>query len=98
MFKRGQIKDLKKLAFKNKKNYLFSAPLGLCCCAWAFSSCSEQGLLFTVVHSLLIRVASFALEHGLQSTLAPVVGAHRLSCLMVCGIFLEQGLNPCLLH
>ena len=22
------------------------AVLGLCCCAWAFSSCGEQGLLF----------------------------------------------------
>ena len=27
--------------------------LGLCCCAWAFSSCSEQGLLFLAVLRLL---------------------------------------------
>ena len=29
---------------------LFLAVLGFCCCVWAFSSCSEQGLLFLVVH------------------------------------------------
>ena len=40
---------------------LFLAALGLCCCAWAFSSCGEQGLLFVVVCRLLIAVA----EHWL---------------------------------
>ena len=39
--------------------------LGLCCCARAFSSCGERGLLFIVVHRLLIAVASLAVEHGL---------------------------------
>ena len=34
------------------------AALGLCCCARAFSTCSEQGLLFVAVHGLLIAVAS----------------------------------------
>ena len=23
---------------------------------------------------------------------------HRLSCSVACGVFLDQGLNPCLLH
>ena len=45
--------------------YLFLAALGLCCCAWAFSSCGERGLLFVVVHGLLIVVASLVAEHGL---------------------------------
>ena len=45
--------------------YLFLAVLGLCCCVWAFSSCSERGLLFVVVHGLLIAVASLVAEHGL---------------------------------
>ena len=45
--------------------YLFLAALGLCCCAWAFSSCGEQGLLFIVVCGLLIVVASLVVEHGL---------------------------------
>ena len=34
------------------------AVLGLCCCAWAFSSCGERGLLFIAVHRLFIVVAS----------------------------------------
>ena len=33
----------------------------------AFSSCSEQGLLFVAVRGLLIVVASLAAEHGLQA-------------------------------
>ena len=45
--------------------YLFLAALGLCCCTWAFSSCSERGLLLVVVLGLLIVVASFVVEHGL---------------------------------
>ena len=44
---------------------LFLVALGLCCCAWAFSSCSEQGLLFVMVHGLLNVVASLVSEHGL---------------------------------
>ena len=45
--------------------YLFLAALGLRCCAWAFSSCGERGLLFVVVRGLLIAVASLVAEHGL---------------------------------
>ena len=43
------------------------AALGLCCCAWAFSSCGEQGLLFVAMRELLIAVASLVVEHGLQA-------------------------------
>ena len=45
--------------------YLFLAMLGLCCCAWAFSSCGEWGLLFVAVCGLLIVVTSLVAEHGL---------------------------------
>ena len=45
--------------------YLFLAALGLRCCAQAFSSCGERGLLFVTVHGLLIAVASLVVEHGL---------------------------------
>ena len=45
--------------------YLFLAALGLHCCARAFSSCSEQGLLIVAVHRLLIAVASLVAEHRL---------------------------------
>ena len=41
------------------------AALGLHCCAQAFSSCGERGLLFVVVRGLLIAVASRVVEHRL---------------------------------
>ena len=48
--------------------YLFTAVLGLhCCCAWAFSSCGERGVLFIAVRGLLTAVASLVVEHGLQA-------------------------------
>ena len=45
--------------------YLFLAALGLRCCARAFSSCGERGLLFVAVCGLLIVVASLIAEHRL---------------------------------
>ena len=45
--------------------YLFLAALDLHCCAQAFSSCGERGLLFVAVRGLLIEVASVVAEHGL---------------------------------
>ena len=42
--------------------FYFLAALGLCCCAQVFSSCGERGLLFVVVHGLLIAVASSSLR------------------------------------
>ena len=42
------------------------AVLGLRFCARAFSSCSEQGLFFIVVHGPLIVVAFPVAEHRLQ--------------------------------
>ena len=44
---------------------LFLAVLGLRCCAWAFCSCGERGLVFDAVHGLLIAVASLVAEHRL---------------------------------
>ena len=46
--------------------YLFLNVLGLHCCAQAFFSCGERGLLFVAVRVLLlIAVASLVAEHGL---------------------------------
>ena len=45
--------------------YLFLAAMGLHCCVQAFSSCSEQGLLFVAVCRLLIAAASLVVEHRL---------------------------------
>ena len=44
--------------FINEFIYILLAVLGLRCCARAFSSCGEQGLLFVAVRGLLIAVAS----------------------------------------
>ena len=79
--------------FFNLFIYLFLAVLGLCCCAQAFSSCGEQGLLFVAVHGFLIAVASLVSEYGLQ--------AHRLQQLWLmgfssCGSWaLEYRLSSC---
>ena len=44
---------------------LFMTVLGLHCCVWAFSSCSEWGLFSNSVNRLLIAVASLIAKHGL---------------------------------
>ena len=44
--------------------YLFLAVLGLRCCARAFSSCGEWGLLFAAACGLLLVVASLVVERG----------------------------------
>ena len=41
------------------------AVLGLRCCAQAFPSCGEWGLLFVAVSGLLVAVASLVAEYGL---------------------------------
>ena len=53
---------------------------------WAFSNCSEQGLLFIVVHRLLIVVASLVAEHRLQ--------AYRLQYLQPTGSVAVLQLSP----
>ena len=58
-------KDVEEAFILFFKFYLFLAVLGLCCCARAFSSCGERGLLFVVVHRLLVAVASLVAEHWL---------------------------------
>ena len=52
-------------SFFFNKIYLFLPALALRCCARAFSSCGERGLLFVAVRGLLIAVASLVAEHGL---------------------------------
>ena len=58
---------------------------------------ASRGYSSVPVHGLLIVMASLIVEHG-SSAWASVGVAHGLSCFAACGIFLEQGLNPCLLH
>ena len=81
----------------NVRNYwindfvsLFLAALGVHCYPWAFCSCSECGLLSSC-GSQASHCGDFsgcsiqALERGLNFPEA-------------CGIFLDQGSNPCPLH
>ena len=79
------------------------ATLGLFCFSGASSGCGEQGLLFVVMHRLLVAVASLsswvsvAVARVLFST-GLIVVAHGLSCSATCGTFPNQGSNPCPLH
>ena len=43
--------------------FFFNFYLFIFGCAGAFSSCSEQGLLFDAVHGLLTAVGSLVVEH-----------------------------------
>ena len=45
----------------------------------------------------LLHVGSEVAAPGPQST-SSVAVAHALSCPEACGIFADQGLNPCLMH
>ena len=80
--------------------FLFLAVLGLRFCARAFSNCSERGPLFIAVRGPLTVVASPVAEHRLQTPrrAGSVVVAHGLSRSAACGIFPDQGSNPCPLH
>ena len=77
---------------------LFLAALGLFCCTRAFSSCGKQGLLIVALRGLRIAVSSLIAEHRLLGARASVVVAHGLSCSAACGIYPDQGSNPCPLH
>ena len=66
--------------------------LGLRFCARAFSSCSERGPLFIAVRGPLLLRSTGSRCAG------SVVVAHGPSCSAACGIFPDQGWNPCPLH
>ena len=74
------------------------AVLGLRFCARAFSSCGKWGPLFIAVRGPLTIAASLVAEHRLQTRRLAAIVAHRPSCSAACGIFPEQGSNPCSLH
>ena len=79
--------------------------LGLHCCVQAFSSCGKLELLFPVVLGLFIAVASLFVNssrHSGFSSCSFQALEQRLrscrACSEACGIFLDQGANPCPLH
>ena len=74
--------------------YLFLAPLSLYCCTWilvwwagALPHCSER----------VSHCGGFTCGARALGTQASVAVAHRLSDPMTCGIFPDQGSNPCAL-
>ena len=71
--------------------YVFLTALGLHCYSWAFSSCS-------VVYPSLQYMGFSCCRTQVLGCVGSVVVAHRLSFSEVCGIFPDQGLNPCPLH
>ena len=57
----------------------------------------SRGYFLVVACELLIVVASLVAEHGLLRA-GSVVVARGFSCPVTCGIFLDQGSNPCPLY
>ena len=70
--------------------------LGLHFCVRAFSSCGERGPLFIAVRGPLSR--PLLLRSTGSRRAGSVVVAHGPSCSAACGIFPDQGSNPCPLH
>ena len=77
--------------------YLFMTVLGLHFCVRAFSSCGKRGPLFIAVRGPLTIAASLVAEHRLQTRRLSNV-AHGPGRFAACGIFPDQGSNPCPLH
>ena len=73
--------------------YLLLVVLGLHCCAWASSSCSEGQLIFSAVHGLFIVVAPLRCRAQVLGTGASVVAAHGLGSSSLRA--LERGLSSC---
>ena len=105
----GRYKLLTFLIKKNYFIYLFLTALGFRCCTQAFLVAASRGysLLrcaglslsgFSCCGAQALGVwASVVVALGLSSA-GSVVVAHRLSCSAACGIFSDQGSNPCSLH
>ena len=70
-------------------------------CTWAFSTCGQQS--FSSQWLLMLLTIGSRAHMGFSSCSSRVykdsiVVAHGLRCPVTCGIFSDQGWNPCLLH
>ena len=65
---------------------------------WLWVSVIACKLSLVAACGPLAAVTSLVVERGLEGTWASVVVAHLLPCSMACGLFLDQGSNPRLLH
>ena len=77
--------------------YLFLAVLGLLFCAWAFSSCSSGGHSSSRCAGLSLSRPLLLRSTGSRRAGSAIV-AHGPNCSVACGIFPDQGSNPCSLH
>ena len=78
--------------------YLWLRWVFHCYTGFSLAAVSRGYSLFIVaVHRLLIAVASLIVEHRLQGA-GSAVAANGLCCATACGIFPDQGSNPCPLH
>ena len=74
---------------------LFLPVLDLHCCVRAFSlAAASRGNSLVVVCRRLIVVASLFVAQG-SRVCRLSYWAHRPSCSVICGIFQDQGCNPC---
>ena len=78
-------------------NLFIFAVLGLRFCVRAFSSCGKRGPPFIAVHGPLTIAASLVVEHRLQTRRLSNCGS-RAQRSAACGIFPDEGSNPCPLH
>ena len=75
------------------------AVLGLCFSARASSSCGKRGPLFIAACAPRLSLSQPLLLRGTGSRrTGSVIVAHGSSCSAACGIFPDQGSNPCPLH
>ena len=77
--------------------FIFLAVLGLRFCARAFSSCREWGHSSSWCAGLSPSRPLLLRSTGSRRA-GSVVVAHGPSCSAACGIFPDQGSNPCPLH
>ena len=91
--------------------YLFLAVLGLRCCSGFFSLVAASVGLLSSCRAGSSHCQGFSCSRAQApgsrvsmvvalrlSSIGSIVLAHRLSCSETCGIFPNQGSNPCLLH
>ena len=78
--------------------YLFLVVLGLHCCAWGFSGCSEWGPLSGCSTQAFDCGGFSCCGARALGCVGSVVVANGLSCPVACEIFLDHGLNLCPLH
>ena len=53
--------------------------LGLCCCTWTLSSCSQWSAFFTALRGVLLVMTSHIINHESQKSQASVVVAYGLN-------------------